>query len=106
MYVLHSVSIFYVIRELEQLFIQSLNWKGREKMTFIWNRINNTSFEEKTKQTLFLILNVILCSVIGAAAWLVLGHVFLSNIAGLIEFIGYAAFFGGIFGGLIFLYRQ
>lgn len=75
-------------------------------MAYIWNKLDNTSLEEKTKQTLFLILNVMLCSVIGAAAWIVLGHLFLSNIAGLIEFIGYAAFFGGIFGGLIFLYRQ
>ncbi len=75
-------------------------------MAYIWNKLDNTSLEEKTKQRLFLILNVMLCSVIGAAAWLVLGHLFLSNIAGLIEFIGYAAFFGGIFGGLIFLYRQ
>lgn len=60
---------------------------------YIWNRLNNTSLKEKTKQILFLILNVILCSVVGAAAWLVLGHIFLSNITGLIEFIGYAAFF-------------
>lgn len=80
--------------------------KRKKMMAYIWNKLDNTSLEEKTKQRLFLILNVMLCSVIGAAAWLVLGHLFLSNIAGLIEFIGYAAFFGGIFGGLIFLYRQ
>ena len=75
-------------------------------MSLIWRRIDNTDLKDKTKQNLFLILSFALCCLIGAAAWLVMGRVFLPDITALIEFVGYAGMCGGIFGGLIFLYRH
>ena len=75
-------------------------------MSLIWRRIDNTELKDKTKQNLFLILSFALCCLIGAAAWLVIGRVFLPDIIALVEFVGYAGLCGGIFGGLIFLYRH
>lgn len=75
-------------------------------MNAIWNKINNFEINRNNKNRLFVALLIILCGLAGAVVWLAIGKVFLPEIYWGLCFIGYPAAFGGLFGGILYLYNH
>ena len=75
-------------------------------MKTLWNMVNQIHIKNTWKYNLFLLLFIIINLVLGACAWLLLGRLILPGTDWLLCFMGYPAVFVGLFGGVIYLYRN
>lgn len=75
-------------------------------MKTLWNMVNQIHIKNTWKYNLFLLLFIIINLVLGACAWLLLGRLILPGTDWLLCFMGYPAIFVGLFGGVIYLYRN
>lgn len=58
------------------------------------------------KQYAFIMFNVLICGIMGAVLWAVIGRYMLSSLSWLFCFIGYPAVFIGFCGSILYLYRK
>jgi hypothetical protein len=81
--------------------------KGAAEMyRFIWNQINKMEIDRKTKQRLFISVNVTLYLLIGILSWYLFGlKLFGSNISWFISFVGYPAVLLGFAGSIFALFK-
>ncbi len=81
--------------------------KGAAEMyRFIWNQINKMEIDRKTKQRLFISVNVTLYLLIGILCWYLFGlKLFGSNISWFISFVGYPAVLLGFAGSIFALFK-
>lgn len=75
-------------------------------MKTLWNMVNQIDVKNTWKNNLFLVLFILINMVLGACAWLLLGRLILPGTDWLLCFMGYPAVFVGLFGGVIYLYRN
>ena len=75
-------------------------------MKTLWNMVNQINVKNTWKNNLFLVLFILINMVLGACAWLLLGRLILPGTDWLLCFMGYPAIFVGLFGGVIYLYRN
>ena len=75
-------------------------------MKTLWNMVNQIDVKNTWKNNLFLVLFILINMVLGACAWLLLGRLILPGTGWLLCFMGYPAIFVGLFGGVIYLYRN
>ena len=75
-------------------------------MKTLWNMVNQIHVKNTWKNNLFLVLFILINMVLGACAWLLLGRLILPGTDWLLCFMGYPAIFVGLFGGVIYLYRN
>ncbi len=75
-------------------------------MKTLWNMVNQIHIKNTWKYNLFLLLFIFINLVLGACAWLLLGRLILPGTDWLLCFMGYPAVFVGLFGGVIYLYRN
>ena len=75
-------------------------------MKSLWNMVNQIDVKNTWKNNLFLVLFILINMVLGACAWLLLGRLILPGTDWLLCFMGYPAIFVGLFGGVIYLYRN
>ena len=75
-------------------------------MKTLWNMVNQIHIKNTWKTNLFLVLFILINMVLGACAWLLLGRLILPGTDWLLCFMGYPAVFVGLFGGVIYLYRN
>ena len=75
-------------------------------MNTLWNMVNQIHIKNTWKNNLFLVLFILINMVLGACAWLLLGRLILPGTDWLLCFMGYPAVFVGLFGGVIYLYRN
>ena len=75
-------------------------------MKALWNMVNQIDVKNTWKNNLFLVLFILINMVLGACAWLLLGRLILPGTDWLLCFMGYPAIFVGLFGGVIYLYRN
>lgn len=75
-------------------------------MKTLWNMVNQIDVKNTWKNNLFLVLFILINMVMGACAWLLLGRLILPGTDWLLCFMGYPAVFVGLFGGVIYLYRN
>lgn len=75
-------------------------------MKTLWNMVNQIHIKNTWKNNLFLVLFILINMVLGACAWLLLGRLILPGTDWLLCFMGYPAVFVGLFGGVIYLYRN
>ena len=75
-------------------------------MKTLWNMFNQIDVKNTCKNKLFLVLFILINMVLGACAWLLLGRLILPGTDWLLCFMGYPAVFVGLFGGVIYLYRN
>ena len=75
-------------------------------MKTLWNMVNQIHIKNTWKYNLFLLLFIIINLVLGACVWLLLGRLILPGTDWLLCFMGYPAIFVGLFGGVIYLYRN
>ena len=75
-------------------------------MKTLWNIVNQIDVKNTWKNNLFLVLFILINMVLGACAWLLLGRLILPGTDWLLCFMGYPAIFVGLFGGVIYLYRN
>ena len=75
-------------------------------MKTLWNMVNQIHIKNTWKYNLFLLLFILINMVLGACAWLLLGRLILPGTDWLLCFMGYPAVFVGLFGGVIYLYRN
>ncbi len=72
-------------------------------MKSLWKRINKLNMKKSTKQKLFLTLWSLVCTAVGALAWVTVGRLFLPGIEWLLCFMGYPAMLVGLLGGIIYV---
>lgn len=75
-------------------------------MKTLWNMVNQIHIKNTWKNNLFLVLFILINMVLGACVWLLLGRLILPGTDWLLCFMGYPAVFVGLFGGVIYLYRN
>ena len=75
-------------------------------MKTLWNMVNQIDVKNTWKNNLFLVLFILINMVLGACAWLLLGRLILPGTDWLLCVMGYPAVFVGLFGGVIYLYRN
>ena len=75
-------------------------------MTVIWNYVNKKLVRDHAKISCFLIANVMFWGMIGFLLWSVIQLFALKKIDYALCFIGYPAFFIGIVGGTLFLWKK
>lgn len=75
-------------------------------MKTLWNMVNQIHIKNTWKYNLFLLLFIIINLMLGACVWLLLGRLILPGTDWLLCFMGYPAIFVGLFGGVIYLYRN
>ena len=75
-------------------------------MKTLWNMVNQIHIKNTWKYNLFLLLFIIINLVLGACVWLLLGRLILPGTDWLLCFMGYPAVFVGLFGGVIYRYRN
>ena len=75
-------------------------------MKTLWNMVNQIHIKNTWKNNLVLVLFISINMVLGACAWLLLGRLILPGTDWLLCFMGYPAIFVGLFGGVIYLYRN
>lgn len=75
-------------------------------MKTLWNMVNQIHIKNTWKYNLFLLLFIFINLVLGACAWLLLGRLILPGTDWLLCFMGYPPVFVGLFGGVIYLYRN
>lgn len=75
-------------------------------MKTLWNMVNQIDVKNTWKNNLFLVLFILINMVLGACVWLLLGRLILPGTDWLLCFMGYPAVFVGLFGGVIYLYRN
>ncbi len=75
-------------------------------MKALWTYINGLKTMKSRKNRLYVTSLVLINTLIGAAAWLLLGRLFLPAIEWLLCFMGYPAVLVGLFGGLMYLYNH
>ena len=75
-------------------------------MKTLWNMVNQIDVKNTWKNNLFLVLFILINMVLGVCAWLLLGRLILPGTDWLLCFMGYPAVFVGLFGGVIYLYRN
>ena len=75
-------------------------------MTVIWNYVNKKLVRDHAKISCFLIANVMFWGMIGFLLWSVIQLFALKTIDYALCFIGYTAFFIGIVGGTLFLWKK
>lgn len=75
-------------------------------MKTLWNMVNQIHIKNTWKYNLFLLLFIFINLVLGACVWLLLGRLILPGTDWLLCFMGYPAVFVGLFGGVIYLYRN
>ena len=75
-------------------------------MKTLWNMVNQIDVKNTWKNNLFLVLFILINMVLGACAWLLLGRLILPGTDWLLCFMGDPAVFVGLFGGVIYLYRN
>ena len=75
-------------------------------MKTLWNMVNQIHIKNTWKYNLFLFLFIFINLVLGACVWLLLGRLILPGTDWLLCFMGYPAVFVGLFGGVIYLYRN
>lgn len=75
-------------------------------MNTIWNLIDQTKFNQKTKRILFLTALMLMNAVIGGLVWALAGRVFLPDTEWMLCFIGYPAILVGGFGGILYIYKH
>ena len=75
-------------------------------MKTLWNMVNQIHIKNTWKYNLFLLLFIFINLVLGACVWLLLGRLILPGTDWLLCFMGYPAIFVGLFGGVIYLYRN
>ena len=75
-------------------------------MKALWNMVNQINVKNTWKNNLFLIVFILINMVMGACAWLLLGRLVLPGTDWLLCFMGYPAIFVGLFGGVLYLYRN
>ena len=74
-------------------------------MSWVWSFSQRICKEQKKSQHIFLWLNTVFFGVIGFLVWLVLRNLNLNNWDWAVVFAGYPAFFIGILGGILYLYK-
>lgn len=75
-------------------------------MKLIWTLINSKEMSLAKKNSLFLILNTLIFSLIGFITWFAIHFFTFNKISWAICFTGYPGFFVGFVGGIIYLYQQ
>ena len=75
------------------------------KMHILWKKIARSSFSKQRKMKLMLISNTLLFTIAGIILWGGIQLFALQEIKWAICFAGYAGFFPGFLGGVLFLYR-
>ncbi len=75
-------------------------------MKMIWNRIDRGNEPERKKIRRFLFFNTLCWTLIGLAAWGIVRLFAFNTAAGALSFAGYAGYFAGWFGGIVFLWRR
>lgn len=75
-------------------------------MSILWKWINEKSLSKHTKHNLFILLNSLMCSVVGFLIWLFVSRFTLATWDWAICFAGYSGFFFGYIGGFIYLCQQ
>lgn len=75
-------------------------------MEIIWNMVNRREGTERWKVRRFLFLNTVLWALVGFAAWGVVHFFALNTVGWAVSFSGYAGYFIGWLGGVVFLWRR
>lgn len=75
-------------------------------MSILWKWVDKKEISNNAKSRLFLILNSLMCSVIGFLIWIIVSRFALNTWDWAICFIGYSGFFIGYIGGFIFLCQR
>ncbi len=75
-------------------------------MKKLWNVINELKLMKTMKSRLYIASLVLINITIGGAIWLIIGRFFLPGIEWLFCFMGYPAVFGGLLGGVLYLYNH
>lgn len=75
-------------------------------MRKLWTVINGMKLRTAQKNRCFLALMVLICALVGALLWCIVGRLLLPGAEWLLCFIGYPAVFVGFFGGILYLYNH
>lgn len=75
-------------------------------MTVLYELINKKFWDNLKKAYIFLLANILVCSLIGFLLWRIIFSHSLEGIDWMLCFIGYPAFFIGFLGGLMTLYNH
>ena len=75
-------------------------------MKTLWNMVNQINVKDTQKNSLFLIVFILINMVVGAFVWFLLGRWIFPGMDWLLCFMGYPAIFVGLFGGVLYLYRN
>lgn len=68
--------------------------------------ISTLHMTTEQKQNVFIMFNVLICGIMGAVLWAVVGRYMLSSLSWLFCFMGYPAVFIGFCGSILYLYRK
>lgn len=75
-------------------------------MRKIWKYLQQSDLRKGTKNRVFIAFVTMSMSMIGAAAWLLIGRLFLPQMEWLLCFIGYSGVYAGLFGSILYLYNH
>ena len=72
----------------------------------IWQYCQRKTWKRDTKINLFLFLHTIIWAIAGICLWSLVSIFILRDIGWMLTFVGYAAFFPGFIGGIMFLWSH
>lgn len=75
-------------------------------MNHLWNWVDRREMTDAGKIRIFLLMNCLLCSVLGLVVWLFVSRFALNTWDWALCFVGYPGFFVGFLGGCMYLCRQ
>lgn len=75
-------------------------------MNYLWKYIEKSAMTVEMKSSLFICMSAIICGLAGALVWLMFVRWILPGTMWLICFTGYPMAIGGIFGGILYLWRH
>lgn len=75
-------------------------------MKTIWNYLNKRNLSTRKKTRIFLLCTTLFFSLTGLLVWFFLHFFVLATLSWAVCFMGYPGLFLGLWGGILFLYRQ
>lgn len=71
-------------------------------MKKVWDFCKKKNLEREKKLTMFLMLHMVACCIIGAVVWILISRIIFKDMLWLFLFIGYAGVFPGLIGGTLY----
>ncbi len=75
-------------------------------MKILWKTVNKINISPDSRTGIYLLARTLIYAAAGILFWLASGKNFMPGMAGVLCFAGYPGMLGGVYGGLIYLYRH